>query len=273
MKLWVISQVYTNPSVLKAGLERYKDTKTQGLAHRQICYWEHYALASKEDRYACEVLAKAHGFEFLDSEKDLGSAQSFNKLLVDLPFEDDDFVITVDPDTHPDQPGWDKALLEVMANESALGFLSLTHRGMPQNWYMGYVQGDFRYVGDHLIFLMENFDMFDITCWRVKALKEIGGLKQAYPFHGQVEIPTITAMKEKGYAWGYLPYFTQYRGFESLQDPLFQEWKQRHHGFHWCERCLGRPYILCPNAKPVEKFNGSFGDFVASQVPKEQSSR
>lgn len=216
MKLWTVTVSYAPIEILAHGLKRYFETT---LVPSEYVVLDH--LYPKVDPLEITGLVEnSFSLHLMRPYKNMGGHEGFNWVVKNLPVEDDDLIIGYDPDSNPLTKGWDEAMLEAMRSHRSLGSISLMHTAIKDKPWI--VSDDKPRVA-----LLGRPEMFNVTMWRVSALKATGGLLADRKLYGMVETAMYRKFTEMGLYSGYL-YDYEEGPCPVAHDPMYVKWKEAH---------------------------------------------
>lgn len=220
-KLSVITVCHMLPEIIAFSLVRGR--VTMGVERSRIHQWvmvdNHWPIHSGETRAWIHDLAMIIGADITMPDKNLGGHGGFNfglKALGDI--RHDDLILCYDPDSNPLMMGWLKAMLEVMDGDRDLGYLSLMDNRIVnnRNWSIEEVMG-------HRVAFDPQPEMMNVTIFRGRVLKAMGGMPATRPFYGGIE----AAMHAYGFKSGYLMDYRE-DTCPIPHDELYRQWKNAH---------------------------------------------
>jgi hypothetical protein len=227
---------FTPARVLEAGMNAFYATAEPGNIDAHYFLDQHYPLRRKHNVKDLRDICKQHDMKWVDSGQDRGLVDGFNYLMTRVQPDDDDLIITYDPDSEALTPGWNTAMIDAMRGDESLAWVSLLCTQIARNIEGRFLPGDYIEAGGRCVFIPNRIDMISVSCFRWSFLKAIGGLRGHYKYYGQVEIPLYQAAHSMNMRYGYLTDFIELSadagGFGRLHDPEYTAWKQAHiHGY------------------------------------------
>lgn len=229
MTIYAVHLAFCPAWILRAGLERYRET--QGVDATHVIVDQHYPLNRVDNRRELRALAAEFGAFWADSGGDLGLHRGFNKMLQALPAEPGDLIMVYDPDSFPLESGWDLALSAVMMADESIAYLGLssdrTFETPGRSWYDEWING--------LSVAFPNGPVqINVACWRYSFLRRAGGLRENCEYYGHLEAPMFLEAERQGMRHGYLRNFTEDFRLTTMHDPEYEAYKIAHaHTQHW----------------------------------------
>ncbi len=190
----------------------------------------HYPINRHTNNDEIRCLANDYGCKFIDSIRDLGLHHSLNNAVKQIGLDDDDIVITVDPDDRP-TPGFVDAINNVMRWDDKLAVLALNfwvidERIKEQKLAQELILG-------HSVCIHPSVEMFTIAAFNMRFINSIGGFDEPLPYYGGLESYLHSKWAPMGMRLGYLEHYRADaapvdRGDPNLFDPEFRLWKNAH---------------------------------------------
>ena len=173
-------------------------------------------------------LALKYGSEYVKFNN-IGVSQNWSQVYDYLNINSGDVLICADPDEHPKNKGWVKAIGDVLRLRPEYGWISLT---MPEHFSV--LNGDNiieKYAGDYRIWEIKGFLNWAQGGFSGQLLNKMGGVPylESHPIYGHIETASLEYMKNLGYTWCMLPdYVVEHTDFEKgykWTSRLLREWK------------------------------------------------
>jgi hypothetical protein len=221
MRVFVISLCHMEPTIIAYSLTQA--IMTMGMD----CRNPHWVLVDhhwpKEKEATSEVLERLSDLvlgEVISPEKNLGGHGGYNfavQYLIDqYELQDDDLVLSYDPDSNPLTHGWLTALIKVMKSDLSLDYLSLMPEKIKNNraWVIEEIAG-------HRVAKDSQPEMINVTLWRAKCIKQ--KVTSVCQYYGNIE----SHMWSRGFKNAYLIDFKE-EDNPIPHYPLYTEWKLKH---------------------------------------------
>lgn len=178
-------------------------------------------------------------FSYLDPGRDLGLHMGLNWVLLKIGPKPGDVIITYDPDSQPETPGFDHALAETVQSgeyEIASSFTIHSEREFQER---GYLEKTCR---GRRVFIPNTGMMIGNTAWSCDFLKRVGGFKEPNAYYGGIEAAMTQELRKTGGQWAFLPDVKEGWLDRSYHDTEYTNWKVDH---------------------AAQKFKGSFADYLS----------
>lgn len=221
MKLFCVSVVHMEPEIAAMSLMRLK--RTGGVEpDRTVIVSHHWPINPRNFDDCVHGLAGIfESTKIVRPEKNLGGHGGFTFGLEHIDFDDDDLILGYDPDSYPREWNWLRAMIDVMIADSTMGYVSLM-----SEWIQGNRDWRIEDIGGRRVAFHPVPDMFNVTIWRGKMLRQGMMAERENPWYGNVETAMARHAEFVGMRWGYMRDF--------LEDycpiphhPLYVEWKKR----------------------------------------------
>lgn len=209
MKLFAVSNAYADLEVMTFGVSRfYKTTNVNisGYPSAWVLVDNHWPLNKRGNGFEIQKIQKFMDAYLVDPGKNLGGHGGTSFGLSNFGnrygpkingIDDDDLVLNYDLDSNPITEGWLEAMIEVMNADPTLGYVALLDNrceaGKP--W-------TFETIAGHKIALLPHADMWNVTLFRGKVIKD--GMKADTKYYGLVETAMRKHMEPMGLRMGYL---------------------------------------------------------------------
>lgn len=208
MRVFVITLGFANPLTINETFRRTYSTKTSFFTH--VVINQHYPLPSDEEATAnLKRLCAQHGAVYYDPGENLGLAAGFNYAIEACALKDDDIVIGLDPDTMPETPGWDAAMIKTFIENPTIGWVSLwndvSSKEIEERGY------DVIENGGITLIVTKQAVLNSICAWRAGWLKKVGGLSEPNKFYGGLESTMFPKLREHGLHWAFIREFKESR--------------------------------------------------------------
>jgi GT2 family glycosyltransferase len=228
VRLFTVTLAYAPAATLRAGIERFYETRDTDDWHLVID--QHYPSQSGEPAsMAIAELRQQYGFAYLDPGKNLGYHGGFNagmEFFRDI-MKDRDALVCYDPDSWPEEHGWDRAIRNAMETFPELGTCGIMgpigHREIRERGYT--VAGS---IGNRVIWRSQEAIIASLQAWRVGFIRQSGGFQEPNPYYGGIEAAMWAHLKQQGLDWGVLPYFNDSDRLRKQKDPRYREWQWAH---------------------------------------------
>lgn len=226
MKVYAITLGFCPWRVLEAGIKSYYETASfRPDAHYFLD--QHYPLRREENLERIKSICEQYRLTFVDSGSDRGMCGGFNFLMEQIPCVEGDILIGYDPDSRPEQGGWDRACLEVLAAEPGLDMVVAAQSFTNEHIYpLGIIKGGFQLIAGQLVFYVEmpTHDMWTIGAFRFDLVKG-RKLSSRMAYWGGTEGLWVNWMIERGKTYGILLDYQENNGHSHLGDPEYRKYK------------------------------------------------
>lgn len=213
----IITVCHMMPEIIAFSLTR--GHRTMGLEPDSwLIVNNHWPIKELETADYLEKLAKIVHGEIHMPHQNLGGHGGINFAVTKLKaLEKTDLILTYDPDSNPINPGWLKAMKEVLDADPSIPYISLMHSVCVDHrpWLM-------REVAGHRVASDPEPEMFNVTLWRAEHL--MVGLRAPCEYYGGIEADLFRVRKLKG---SYM--------FDFREDPcpihhpqIYTDWKDAH---------------------------------------------
>lgn len=163
------------------------------------------------------------GAEFLRPPKNLGGHGGVSYVLRHLRPDEIDIVFVIDPDSYPVTSGWFTECVRALCADLTLGSVSLKHRHISNRPWKRF-QPD---PGDPPIDFLMGPEMFNMTAFRGRVLRDGFLGREQFPYYGHVESALFSHEIKLGMRHGYLA-----NHFEDVNpiphDEIYTKWKGAH---------------------------------------------
>lgn len=227
MKVYVISLGFVSASACKMCFESVYKTKNPDVAWEHYFLYQHYPLKKEKNKKALKEICDDYGIHWLDAGENLGLSKGFNLALEKCGATDEDLVIGLDPDNIILSPGWDMALVRAIMGGKSIGWASLWNTQSPIEFAQkphteevvdGYLK---LWITQHPI-------VNSICIWRVKDLRDMGGLREVTPLYGGLEAEMFPHFKARGLRWAVLRQYEEGHPIKLKEDEIYREWKWKY---------------------------------------------
>ncbi len=230
-KTYVLSMVYCNTDVFRAGMASFRRTVAPGSFTEHILLDQHYPIRHRETQDAISdyVDTAKYSVRVLDAGKNLGLHRGLDYMLSQLQLEPDDVIVAFDCDEDPYSPGWLEAMQRVMAADPKCGWISMM--GPPIRAHLDQHAIPVTKVGGEDLRIPGGALMNVLCAWRAGAIAAAGGkFTEPFEYYGGLELHMQPRFQEAGYWVGWLNdwYTAPHHG---LHDPEYTQYKRRHVGF------------------------------------------
>ncbi len=173
-------------------------------------------------------MAKKYGSGYLKINN-IGVSQNWSIVYDYFKMDDNDILCCADPDEHPKDKNWVRAIGNVIRADPKYAWVSLA---MPEYFPILNKNNTIeKIVGSERIWeIIENLNWAQ-GGFSGKFLNEVGGIPNldSYPIYGGIEAASIYMMEQLGYKWcilpGYIVEHTDYEKGSFGTSKLLREWK------------------------------------------------
>lgn len=246
MRIFLLTSAFCKAALLEDLLKHLEERNAIPYFH--IILDNHYPVDKQVNRAEIMTLSQRYGCHYHDNGRDLGLHGSLNEAIKHYRIEDDDLVITCDPDDRP-EPGSLDYLALVMKEDPTLAMLALNFFVIEERFKSGVLTE--KQVGSFTVGYHPSIDMVNVCAYRMSFIHSIGGFKQPFNYYGGLEHALSQHFQEQGMRMGYLkdkrsdrPYLD--RSHSLFFDPEYADWKRAH---------------------IAQEFSGSFEEFLNSFPP------
>lgn len=229
MRVIAVTLCYNKPEIIELSVKRFHETKHGGLPLVHLLVDQHYPLPDKAaTSEEIKRIARENGCEYMNPGKNLGLHHGLNWALQTYGMQDDDIVIGYDGDSYPIESGWDCALVTAMINDPRAVWASLYGKNTPgELGQRGYTK---RMSGHIEVHETHTPAVNSICAWKGWWIKKAGWFNEPRPMYGGLEVCLWPQVKRYGYAWVYLPGWTEDERlkFDPGEDYKYKIWKWKH---------------------------------------------
>lgn len=249
MRLFTVTLAYAPSLILRAGIGQLYRTREMDDWHLIID--QHWPLDQDNVGHAIRELRIRHKISYIDPGKNLGYHGGFNAAMQffgDI-MRDEDAIVCYDPDSWPEQRGWDRAIFDVMRTRPQVATCGIMgpigHREVRER---GYTEYPYDYSGAGY-WRPKQAIIASLQAWRVGFIRSICGFHEPNPFYGGIEAEMWAHLERKGLQWAVLPKFSDSDRLRQQKDPQYREWQWAH--------------------AHLKNFHGDFGEFLQSGMKVE----
>ena len=224
--IYGIGIAYRHLDVMAYSIARYFQT---GWTPEAMVQWfivnGHWPMSPDPGRDAV-LAARFLDAKVLMAPENLGGHGNFSWALKQFEFKDDDYILNMDLNANPQNKGWLRAALDVMAADPRCSMVGLLH-----NRIVNERKWDHEVVAGHRIVSSQNWASFKTSLFRGSVMREgLGSTRSKY--YGFVEEWMFNRTKAMGMRQLYLLDFRE--DFTLIPDPkVYNEYKAAHafHGY------------------------------------------
>lgn len=218
----VISLCYNDRRIIADSIQKFYDTF--GLECEHYLVDNHFPKYKFLNSNAIFSIAQTRKLHFLSPYKNQGNHGGYNWTLREIMPRDDDFICIYDPDSIPVTPNWGKAMTEVLLEDEKCGAVFLNPVG--QLTKGDYIHAE-RYGIEVFAPANNRIEMFSVSMWRAKVLKQTNGFSALRPIYGMLEHSMFEMIRTFGYhAWYLKNYFEEFD--RTKDDPDYTQWKKEY---------------------------------------------
>lgn len=250
MRVFVITVAYCRSAQLARSLLEYQQSHLiQPFKH--IVVQGHYPIDRERNNKEIELIVQSYKHaELWDPGDNIGSAQSQQWALEQLQVEDNDVFINLDPDSACRKVGWDEALVRVMKADKNCAVISLNS---PMT--SGFIESRNQKITEKIVDTLrvgipDRPTPFNLSAFNCSFIKNMGGLRQIFPFWGDLEAVVYQQASAKGLYHGYLVDYMEDEQGKFFHPLSNNEWKDLH------ARTSG-----------PDQFLGNYQEFLAYKYP------
>jgi hypothetical protein len=173
-------------------------------------------------------LASRYGSDYIRLDNE-GVSQNWTKVYEYFNLDDDDILCCADPDEHPKNKDWVKAIGNVMREDDNYAWVSLT---MPEHLSILNKSNTIEHtIGGERVWDIKGSINWAQGGFSGYFLNDMGGVPylKSHPIYGNIESASLEAMKDLGYKWCMLPdYIVEHTDYEKGSEGtsrLLREWK------------------------------------------------
>ncbi len=170
MKLWMLTSCHVDAKILEFSMERLRATTKLPFEH--VFLDHHWPEDYWQTRHKVLEVAEKYNCRVMSNYQNLGGHQGYNWSLGQLPLQNNDLIVTYDPDSNPITEGWLEAMVEAMEADKNLAYLSLLPNVIHKNriWNPETISG----TGIKICYNV--LDMVNVTIWRMSFLTKTKGI-------------------------------------------------------------------------------------------------
>lgn len=224
MKIYTITVGYVPARIWEKSIQRYQETRHGGLNYEHIFIDQHYPLNQVENSEALRAINIKSGVQTIDLGRNLGLHGGFNAALMGVPLQPEDVVIGYDPDSYPENSGWDMALVTALLDPK-IAWASLMAPWLDEP--MKHRNLKKRFVNQVEVWIQPEPIMNSICAWKGDYLLKVGGLYEKSKWYGGLEVCMWDSLVKNNYEWAFLPGWRENHSLHWEQDELYKVWKWR----------------------------------------------
>ena len=185
-------------------------------------------LAKQVNSIELKRIANEYGSKYLKLNN-IGVSQNWSMVYSYIKPDDSDILCCADPDEHPKNENWIRAIGNVIRANPEYAWVSLT---MPEHFpILNKTNTIEKIVGGERVWEIIgniNWAQGGFSC---KFLNEVGGIPflDSHPIYGHIETASLYMMNELGYKWCMLPdYVVEHTDYEKGSEGssrILREWK------------------------------------------------
>lgn len=223
MRIIVITLAYNSREMMRASLDRFRDTF--GIPYNRF-----------EHHFVDQCWPKGGSAEFLQEQlsrgntivhrpgKNLGLHNGFNLALREAKIRPEDIVIGFDPDCFPETNGWGYAMERVLKADPSIGWVSCWNAHTSREFSERGDAGSFEAGGVPV--KIARLPMLNSVCaWRGSYLLKAGGIHERNPLYGGLECDMWSSLAKTSMKWAFMPDYLEGSAPEELVDLDYREWK------------------------------------------------
>ena len=231
MSIYAVCSAFTNAACVRYGMQKYEEHLAGMALDGRYLLDPAYPLNRQENREGLVGLCREYNWKYVDGGFDRGMCGNFNYLFSRMPLQPGDLIVGFDPDSAADQPGWQKACVEVLKICPGLGWIALRVGPTTDEIKGGQLRGALGIIAGHKVFVVnQTVGMWSLAAFRWDVIRESGGFNPHpnMPFYGGTEITLVQWAFNHGFTYGYLWDYTQTGGHSELHDKEYGMWKAAH---------------------------------------------
>lgn len=189
---------------------------------------KNFSNCKKRNTNRLKKMALEYGSDYVKFENK-GVSDNWTQVFDYFNVTENDILICADPDEHPKDRFWIRAIEKVIKGDPTYGWVSLV---MPEHFNVLNKNN----TVEKTINKERVWDVLGVINWAQggfngKFLKEINGIPglETHPIYGNIEAASLIVMKHLGYKWCILPdYIVEHTDFEVNSEgssSLLREWK------------------------------------------------
>jgi hypothetical protein len=208
----------------------YRTRRATDQVFRYFLY-HYYPVNERQNRIELYRLCAEYDIRVLDPGRNLGVHEGLNYVAKEIGLTRHDVLLTVDPDTNPITPGWDRALLSVVAGNSDIGWAFLTNSQTPSEIRArpgGYTERTL--ANGTRLYVMHGPAVASISAWQMQWVLDspAGGFHEPCKWYGHIESAMYPDLVHAGKRLAVLRDYAEDDAIKADQDKIYAEWKSAH---------------------------------------------
>lgn len=227
-RVWVLMNVFNRADICAEAMEQaYKTRWLGGAGWTHVWLNQHYPVRKRSNTKKMRDLCVEYGGLWMDAGRNIGLHEGLKYMFNRLPIADTDYILMLDPDNYPTNPGWDDALVRVLHYDPKIGQATLWQPAVRDhekniNW------GPERIVDGIKVRVCNQAFVRTVTCWRAGDIRKVGQWDEPCAFWGHLESVMTQRFTSRGFQDVYLPDFFESSAPSHRIDPEYQQYKVAH---------------------------------------------